>query len=75
MTVPQPEDIRRLMEDPVFIAALAATEESYKSQMAQSVSDAELHLAHRKLRVLYDVVNTIAVQYETAMTAGDPRLG
>lgn len=73
--IAQPEDTRRLMKDPAFMAACESAEAGYKDQMAHSVSDAELHLAHRKLRVLYDVVNTIAVAYEAAVTEGDPRLG
>ena len=60
-------DVRRLMQDPAFQAACETVEKQYKDGMALSVSEAGLHLNHRKLRVLYDVVETLAVAYETAV--------
>lgn len=66
------EELRRLLNDPAFQLACETVEKQYRDGMATSSSEPELHLNHRKLRVLYDVVQTLAVAYEMATYDATP---
>jgi hypothetical protein len=61
------DDVRRLMTDPVFQKACEALDAKYKQAMSVAVGEAELTLAYRKSRVLYDVLGSLAELYETAL--------